>query len=134
MLIKLMSVLLVIHAIGHLQGVLSANSKIGSPNWHLDSQYMEMYMTETNSRITGMFLYLISTVASLFCSLNILGVIYSTADWRFLALISAFTSFSAIILYPYGLLGLFNKTAAIGLNISILILYYIFKSGVQVIL
>lgn len=129
-----MSVLLVTHAIGHLQGVLSANSKIGAPHWHLDSKFMEMYMTEANSRATGMLLYLITTVASLFCSLNILGVLYSAADWRLLALISAFTSFSAIILYPHGLLGLFNKTAAIGLNICILILYYILESGVQVIL
>jgi len=134
MFIKFMSVLLVIHAIGHLQGVLSANSKIGSAHWNLNSQIVSAYMTEANSQITGMSLYLVATISSIFCSLNILGVIYSAADWRFLALISAFASFSAIILYPNGLLGLFNKTAAIGLNISILVLYYILENGFQVIL
>lgn len=118
-------VLLAIHGIGHMLGVVASFRKSSSNNWNTDSWILDQWTTADIRRSTAACLFIFAALASITAALSTRGWIFEVYEWRTLAIVSAWTSLISIILFPNSLYNIFNRTAAILLNIAIIVALFL---------
>ncbi len=116
----LVFLVLLVHGVGHLQGVVSSlgvkyHSSSSSISWLLKG------LGEKVNRILCLVLYLSAGVFGILSALSFRDFLIPAAGWTQLALAAAILSTACLVLYPRALAMFFNKTGAITVN---LIIYY----------
>lgn len=111
---------LLVHGIGHIQGVIgSLGVKMGhsgsSVSWLLKG------LGEGTNRTICLILYAGAAVFGILAALSFKGILIPVTIWELFALITAFISTAGLILFPNALAMFFNKIGAVAVN---LIIYY----------
>jgi len=116
----LVLITLLVHGIGHIQGVVSGfgvkfTGNTSNVSWLLKG------MTESTNRVLSIILYLGAALTAMLAAMAFKDILLPTSAWQTLALISAFFSTVSLVLFPQALAMFFNKIGAIAVN---LIIYY----------
>jgi len=117
----LFAIVLFVHAIGHMQGVLSSLGLFNSDKWHPRSWLFDKLLGEKTSRILALLLWALSVLGFLAAGFAFLGIGIPHGSWRTLAILSAVPSTLGLIFYWNSMAMIFNKLGAIGVNALILI-------------
>ena len=113
--------ILFVHAIGHIQGVLSALGLFNSESWHPKSWLFDTLLGEKASRILALILWGLCVLGFLAAGFAFLGMGISHDLWRTLAILSAIPSILGLIFYWNSLSQFFNKIGAIGVNTWVIV-------------
>ena len=117
--IKLIAfILLLIHGIGHLQGVIASfgvkiNNANATHSWLITDQNM--------SKVICIILFVLTAITGITAALSLMELIIPHYLWQNLALVSAVLSTACLIIFPDGFAMFFNKVGAVVVNI---IIYY----------
>jgi hypothetical protein len=111
---------LLVHGIGHLQGMVSGlgvkfNSSSSNISWLLKA------LGEQPNRMICLLLYLLTAVTGIMAALSFYDLLIPVTGWTRLALVTAILSTLCLVLYPRALAMFFNKAGAIAVN---LVIYY----------
>ena len=111
---------LLIHGIGHLQGVISGlgvkfREKSTTRSWLMKGS------SDKVNRITCLILYLGAALFGIMAALSFKDLLLPHHLWQTFALITAFLSTLCLVLFPSALAMFFNIIGAIAVN---LIIYY----------
>jgi hypothetical protein len=117
---------LLVHGIGHLQGVVSGlgvkfNETSSTRSWLLKGA------GEKLNRITCMLLYFGAALFGIIAALSFKDFLLPAQLWQTFALVSAFLSTLCLVLFPSALAMFFNKIGAIAVNL--IIFYSILLNG-----
>lgn len=125
--VKLIAFLaLLVHGIGHLQGVVSSSGiKFRTSSSHVS--WLLKGLTEKWNKVICFILYLTAAVLGIFAALGLRGVLGPESQWTSLALTSAIFSTLGLVLFPKALAMFFNKLGAIAVNL--IIFYSILFNG-----
>jgi hypothetical protein len=112
-------ILLLVHGIGHFQGVaaglgLKINDAVPAQSWLLKG-----LGSQTNSSIC-LILFLVTGIIGILTALSFWDLLL-VGTWQKLALVTATLSTVCLILFPNAFAMFFNKIGAIGVN---LLIYY----------
>jgi hypothetical protein len=117
---------LLVHGIGHLQGVVSSTGiKYRSSSTNIS--WLLKGIGEKWNRIICLALYLAAAVFGIFAALGLKGVFGPDSGWTYMALVCAIISTMGLVLYPRALAMFFNKAGAIAVNL--IIFYFILFNG-----
>lgn len=116
----LVLIALLVHGIGHFQGVISGigvkfTGQTSNISWLLKG------MGVTTNRILCIILYLGAFSVGILAGLGFKGILIPEESWQIFALIAAFFSTASLVLFPNALAMFFNKAGAIVVN---LVIYY----------
>ena len=111
---------LLVHGIGHLQGVVSGFGVKLSDKSTYRSWLLKGSSDDTN-RIICITLYLGAALFGIIAALGFKDFIVAHSLWQTFALIAAILSTLCLVLFPYALAMFFNKAGAILMN---LLIYY----------
>ena len=116
---------LLVHGIGHIQGVVGAlgvkfKESSSSVSWLLKDLGIK-----TNTALC-LILYLAAAVLGILTALSLKGIIFPQGSWPLLALLTAILSTLCLVLFPRALAMFFNYAGAVGVN---LIIYYLLIAG-----
>ena len=111
---------LLVHGIGHIQGVVGAlgvkfHDSSSSTSWLLKD------LGQKPNQLICLILYLVAAIFGILTAFSMKDVILASANWQNLALITAIVSSCCLIVFPNSLAMFFNKAGAIAVN---LIIYY----------
>jgi hypothetical protein len=112
---------LLVHGIGHIQGVMAGLGVSSTDTWHGRSWLLTNALGESTSRALGLILYAVCTVGFLTAALGVMGWLVPQDLWRTLAVVCAIISSAGLLFYWHSLAALFNKIGAIGVNLAILV-------------
>jgi len=116
----LVFITLLVHGIGHFQGVIgSLGVKLKGNNSYVS--WLLKALGEHTNRTICLFLHLSAAILGIMTALSIMGILFPTSSWQSLALFTAVFSTLCLILFPNALAMFFNKVGAILVN---LIIYY----------
>lgn len=119
--VKLLVLLtLVVHGIGHIQGVIAGTGVRFNENTSYISWLFKGW-GENSNRIICILLYLGAAVTGILAGLASKGILIPESTWQIFALLTAFCSTACLVLFPNALAMFFNKAGAIAVN---LIIYY----------
>jgi len=111
---------LLVHGIGHIQGVVSSLGVKFKDSSSNVSWLLKGLGANTNHMIC-LALYLGAAVLGIATALCFKEWLFSACNWQTLALITALISTSSLVIFPNALAMFFNKAGAIAVN---LIIYY----------
>jgi hypothetical protein len=117
---------LLVHGVGHLQGVVSSAGVKFKSSGPADSWLLGGSNPGRN-RIVCLLLYLVSAICGILAALSFRDVLVTHSIWTNLALMAAFFSAASLLLFPNALAMFFNKAGAALVNI--LIFYSILFQG-----
>ncbi len=117
---------LLVHGVGHLQGVVSS-SGIKFRTTTSNSSWLLKSLGEKWNRLICLVLYLAAGVLGILAALGLRGVLGPDAQWTSMALACAIFSTLGLVLFPKALAMFFNKAGAIAVNL--LIFYSILFNG-----
>ena len=117
---------LLVHGIGHLQGVVSSSgvkfrTSTSNISWLLKG------LGEKWNKLICMVLYLAAGVLGILAALALRGVLGPDSQWTSMALACAIFSTLGLVLFPKALALFFNKAGAIAVNL--IIFYTILFNG-----
>ena len=124
----LLFVLLVVHGIGHLLGVVASFRKSSSSNWNTNSWLLDKWTAPDTRRSIAACLFIFAALASITAALTSRGWIFEIYSSRTLAEVAAWTSLVSIMLFPNSLYNIFNRIAALLLNIAIIVALFLLPS------
>lgn len=119
--IKLVAfIFLLIHGIGHFQGVVAAfgvkiNNANPSTSWILKS------FSDQINRNVCLIIFLLAGILGILTALSFKGMFVPSDYWQSLAIVTAVFSTLCLVMYPNGFAMFFNKVGAIAVN---LLIYY----------
>ena len=116
----LVLITLLIHGIGHIQGVVAGlgvkfTGNTSNISWLLKGS------GESINRTICVILYLGAAITAILAGLGFKGILVPESTWQIFALLAAFFSTACLVLFPNALAMFFNKIGAIAVN---LIIYY----------
>lgn len=117
--IKLLAFLaLLVHGIGHIQGVVGSlgvkfNESSSYISWLLKG------LGENANRTICLILYLGAAVCGILAAMSLLDFLIPVTSWQILALTTAIISTVCLVLFPNALAMFFNKIGAIVVNLAI---------------
>jgi hypothetical protein len=109
-------IVLLIHAIGHLQGVVVGLGLFSTDSWHARSWLLTEMIGESPSRILALALWGVLAIGFLLVSAGAFGWPPLQANWRGPAVALAVLSLLTIGLYWNSFAMIFNKLGAIAVN------------------
>ena len=111
-------IILLVHGIGHLQGVVAASGlKINNKEPAL-SWLMKNYGRRQNA-ITCFVLFFITALFGITAAIGVMGIIIPFSYWGIFAAITAILSTICLIVFPNGFAQFFNVAGAIVVNLII---------------
>ena len=116
----LVLITLLVHGIGHFQGVV-AGLGVKFTNNTTTTSWLLKGLGENTNRSICIILYLGAAICGILAGLGFKGILAPETSWQIFALVSAFFSTACLVLFPNALAMFFNKIGAIGVN---LIIYY----------
>jgi predicted permease len=117
---------LLVHGVGHLQGVVTS-SGIRFRTTTSNSSWLLKGLGEKWNRLVCLVLYLTAGLLGIFASLSLRGVLGPGSNWTSMALACAIFSTVGLVLFPRALVMFFNKVGAIAVNM--IIFYSILFNG-----
>jgi hypothetical protein len=125
--VKLITFLaLLIHGLGHLQGVVSS-AGIRFRGSSSNRSWLFRGLGDRWNRLICLVLYLAAGVLGIFAALGFRGLFGPESQWTSLALACAIFSSMGLFLFPKALAMFFNKAGAIAVNL--IIFYSILLNG-----
>jgi hypothetical protein len=121
-------IVLLVHGIGHLQGVVINTGINAKGNWNTSSWLFGNMLGAETTRYVCLGLHLITAIIGIATALSFKDLIISSTFWQTLALITAILSTIGLIIFPNAFAQSFNKIGAIAVN---LIIYYSILFGAQ---
>jgi hypothetical protein len=115
------TIVLFIHAIGHVQGVLAALGLFNSEIWHPRSWLLDKLIGEKGSRTVALIIWLTCVLGFLATAFSFLDIGIPFALWRPLAIIFSIISIFGLIFYWNSFAAIFNKIGALAVNGAILV-------------
>lgn len=113
-------IVLLVHGIGHLQGVVASfGVNINNSNARI-SWLLKNFGENVNSKIC-FALFLITAISGIITAFSFKGILLPETIWQSMAIITAISSTLCLLLFPNGFAMFFNKIGAIAVNI---IIYY----------
>ncbi len=110
---------LLVHAIGHLQAVFVAINSRDFGRWNAQSWLLNKKLSQSNHRIICLSLFLSTFLIFSLAALSFRGIVMDQNLWIPISLIGAVFSTISISLFPNGLAMLFNKVGAVIVNLLI---------------
>lgn len=111
-------ILLLVHGIGHLQGVVASfGVKINNSNTRI-SWLLKDLGESVNSKVC-FILFLVTAILGILTALSFKGILISDSVWQGMAIVTAILSTLCLILFPNGFAMFFNKVGAISVNLFI---------------
>lgn len=109
-------IILLVHGIGHLQGVLAGTGirMHGALSTH--SWFFSKFVGERSSQVIAFLSFLLTAIFGISAALSFQGLIIPVQYWTTLALITAFLSVFNLIFFWSGFAMFFNKIGAIAVN------------------
>ena len=118
----IITIVLFIHAIGHVQGVLVALGMFSTETWNAKSWLLDGVIGEKASRFVALILWLAVTIGFLAVAFAFLGIGLPYGIWRQLAVPLAVIATVGLILYWNSFASLLpNKIGALAVNIGIIV-------------
>jgi hypothetical protein len=117
----IIAVFLFVHAIGHVQGVISAMGLLNSKSWNAHSWLFDNLLGQRVSRTLALALFAVCVLGFLATAFSFIGLGVPHAWWRSLAVIFAVPSLAALVFYWTAFARLFNKAGALLVNGWILV-------------
>lgn len=117
---------LLIHGIGHLQGVVTG----AGIKFHSSSSRISWLLKgwgENTNRTLCILLFLITAIAGILTALSFKGILLPPSSWQLFAIVTACISTLCLVLFPNALAMFFNKAGAIVVNL--IILYSVLFNG-----
>ena len=114
-------IVLLVHGIGHLQGVVTGlgfKMKKSSASY---SWFFGKLLGKGLSRVLCFIFYLAAAILGICAALSFGGILLQHELWQSLALLTAIVSTAALIFFPKALAMFFNIAGAIAVN---LLIYY----------
>jgi hypothetical protein len=115
------TVVLFIHAIGHIQGVLAALGLFRTEIWHPRSWLIDKLVGEKASRAIALAIWLLCVLGFLATAFAFLGIGIPFALWRPMAIIFSIISILGLVFYWNSFAAIINKVGALGVNGAILV-------------
>ena len=115
------TVILLVHGIGHGQGVLSSLGLFNTESWHPRSWLFDKLLGEKVSRVLALILWGLAVLFSVAGAFAFLDIGISHSLWRGLAILAAIPSSLGLIFYWNSMAMIFNKLGAIAVNLWILV-------------
>jgi len=112
-------IVLLVHGIGHLQGVLAGlgfKMKKTSASY---SWFFGKLLGKTVSQVVCFVFYLTAAILGILTALGFAGILLPHDIWQSFALLTAIVSTAALIFFPKGLAMFFNIAGAIAVDIII---------------
>ena len=111
-------IVLLVHGIGHLQGVAAAsglkiNNKEPAISWLLKD------FGRRQNAITCFVLFFITALFGIVAALSLMGILFPTTIWEICAAITAISSTVCLIVFPNGFALIFNLIGAITVNLFV---------------
>ena len=113
----LIRIVVLIHAIGHVQGIVVALGLFSTESWNARSWLLTDLIGAEPSRILALVVWVVLTLGFLLVFAGTLGWAPMVGPWRGLAVILAIVSLAAIILYWNSFALIFNKIGAIAVDV-----------------
>lgn len=107
---------LLVHAIGHVQGIVVSLGLFSTENWHPRSWLLTESIGEDPSRMIALVLWSSMTLGFLLVTAGACGWEPMNAHWRGLGLVLAVFSLAGIVVYWNSFALIFNKVGAIAIN------------------
>ena len=112
---------LLVHAIGHIQGVVVSLGLFSTDSWHPRSWLLTGPLGEDASRILGLVVWVVLTIGFLLVAAGTLGWTPMQGSWRGVAVVLAIISLVAVVLYWNAFALIFNKVGAIVVDVVIIV-------------
>jgi hypothetical protein len=116
----LVLITLLVHGIGHIQGVIAGMGVKFKDNTS-NKSWLFQGMTENTHRILCTALYLGAALTAILAALGFRDILIPESSWQLFALATAFLSTASLLIFPNALAMFFNKAGAIAVN---LLIYY----------
>jgi hypothetical protein len=113
-------IVLLVHGIGHFQGV-AAGFGLPISKAKPGQSWLFRGAPEQTSRIMSLILFLATGVTGILTALSFKGILLPQSIWGVLAIVTAVLSTLCLIIFPGGFAMFFNKVGAVAVN---LIIYY----------
>jgi len=114
-------IVLLVHGIGHLQGVVVALGLKDFGKWHSRSRLLEKWLSPASQRTVCFTLFMITAIIALVFALCFQGLVLTNISWKLPGFLTATLSFISMALYPKAFAMFFNHIGAVSVN---LIIYY----------
>lgn len=112
---------LIVHGIGHIEGVLAALGIFSTESWHGRSWLISEWLGDGATRIICLLIWFIGFAGFVTAGLSLLDWLVPHGWWRTLAILFAVISLLSIIVYWNSLAAIFNKVGVIGVDLAVLI-------------
>ena len=116
---------LLVHGIGHIQGVVGALGVKFKESSSSVSWLLRGLGVKTNTALC-LILYLATAILGILTALSLKEILFAQGSWPLLALLTAILSTICLVLFPRALAMFFNYAGAVGVN---LMLYYLLITG-----
>ena len=120
-------IILLVHGIGHLQGVFISLGIRDFGNWNANSWMLKSWFSADAQRVICLIIFLLTTLLTLAGVISYKGLWLPEVWWKQLLLGSAILSTVAIVFYPNAFAMFFNKLGAAAVNL--IIFYTLFISS-----
>ena len=120
-------IVLLIHGIGHLQGVFISLGLKDFGSWNANSWILKSWFSVDAQRVICLIIFLFTALLTLAGAFSYKGLWLPVDWWNQLILGSAILSTIAMVFYPNAFAMFFNKAGAVVVNL--LIFYTLFISG-----
>ena len=109
---------LLVHGIGHLQGVVAGLGVKFFKSSSTDSWLLKG-LGEGANRFICLILHLLTAVTGVLTALCFKDIFLQEGSWEMLALVTALCSTACLVLFPRALAMFFNKAGAVAVNLWI---------------
>jgi len=109
-------IILLVHGIGHLQGVLAGTGIRLHGALSTNSWFFTRLVGERSSQIIAFLSFLLTAIFGISAALSFQDLVIPSQYWTILALITAFLSVFNLIFFWSGFAMFFNKIGAIAVN------------------
>lgn len=115
------ALILLVHTVGHIQGVLVSARILGTERWNARSWLVDRMLGERTSSKLALILWIVVTLGLLATVLSLLGIVIPHEAWRTLAIVFASLLTVSLVLY-WSSFALFfpNKLGALAVNLATL--------------
>ncbi len=116
------SLVLIIHGIGHWMGILTATQIIKTDSWHSRSWLLTDPLGDSTARMIALALWVITFIGFVAAGAGAWGFGPTQGSWRTIAVVSAVLSLVTLALFWNAFAVLFpNKIGAIAVNVVTLV-------------
>lgn len=117
----ILAIVLIAHGLGHAMGAMPALGMAKLDGWHDESRLLTPVLGKTLSRVICIFIYVATLIAFVGAGLALLDWLIPHEKWRTLAVTASILSAVAILIYWNGLATLFNRIAALAVDLAVLV-------------